>query len=113
MTGIQQQATAVNATDTYATLLKARTIDLEYATVTIENTDDANGITIQILVTNDPTGAAGWAALELNSAGDTELALEANTAEAFELSGFAWVDIQQKNTVAEAVGVGNAYLLGH
>jgi hypothetical protein len=113
MPGIQQQAVAVNGTASYASLLKARVLDCEYVTITVENSDTANDLDIQVLVTNDPTGAAGWAALELNASGDKEVTVGEGAAIALEMSSFAWVDVQQKNTSGASAGIGNAYLLGH
>ncbi len=110
---LQDKTLAQAVADSYASLIKARIIDFEYCSIILKNTDTANDLTYQVLVSNDPQGGSGtWANVELNADGDTEVALGEGALTAIALSApFVWVDVQVKNTVAESAAEASAWLV--
>lgn len=108
---MEQNKTSQNTTDTYATLLKCRITDCDNVTLVVTNSAGANGLTAQILASNDPQGSsASYASLAVTTAGATEIAIAAATKVPFDLPLFIWYDVQVKSTVGAAVAIGNAWL---
>jgi len=105
---LKQETVAQTTTDSYASLLKARTPEVTKVTVVIANTDSVNALKYRILGSNDPDGASGSYAIE-----KTESVLAANATERYSLSGsFFWIDIQVADNVPASHAIASAWLHG-
>lgn len=108
---MNQSATAVATGNNYASILKAKVPNWENITIVVGNSDDADDMTIEVLVSNDPqASAASFSALELNSDGDTELVIGEGTTKSFDLPLFHWIDVQAKSTSSGNPAKANVWL---